>query len=239
MQEKAKFIASNNNYSIKIGYLKNYTSNELQKAIVEFNRRFSEVEIELVSGTHDELVNKVFDNEIDLKYFANENIDYSKYEIDNIEYKDYIVKSDYYWVVFDRKGRCNWNTNQINYGGKTAKIVMCVTKQASKQYLAHLRSLRISYIIAGDIEINFNETLKKLKDIYGIETLVLTGGAIINGVLHEKGLIDEISLVVGPYIEGNHEYKGFAELNGYANYCYKFKKANPMEDGGVQLIFSK
>ena len=35
MQEKAKFIASNNNYSIKIGYLKNYTGNELQRAIVE------------------------------------------------------------------------------------------------------------------------------------------------------------------------------------------------------------
>lgn len=55
MQEKAKFIASNNNYSIKIGYLKNYTGKELQKAIVEFNKRFPEVEIELASGTHDEL----------------------------------------------------------------------------------------------------------------------------------------------------------------------------------------
>lgn len=68
MQEKAKFIASNNNYSIKIGYLKNYTGKELQKAIVEFNKRFPEAEIELVSGTHDELGNKVFDNEIDLKF---------------------------------------------------------------------------------------------------------------------------------------------------------------------------
>ena len=68
MQEKAKFIASSNNYSIKIGYLKNYTGKELQKAIVEFNRRFPEVEIELISGTHDELGNKVFNNEIDLKF---------------------------------------------------------------------------------------------------------------------------------------------------------------------------
>lgn len=68
MQEKAKFIASNSNYSIKIGYLKNYCGKELQKAIVEFNKRFPEVEIELVSGTHDELGNKVFNNEIDLKF---------------------------------------------------------------------------------------------------------------------------------------------------------------------------
>lgn len=68
MQEKAKFIASNENYSIKIGYLKNYTGKELQKAIVEFSKKFPEVEIELVSGTHDELGNKVFNNEIDLKF---------------------------------------------------------------------------------------------------------------------------------------------------------------------------
>ena len=82
MQEKAKFIASNNNYSIKIGYLKNYTGKELQKAIVKFNKRFPEVEIELVSGTHDELGNKVFNNEIDLKFtdqrkaFSDEFINY-------------------------------------------------------------------------------------------------------------------------------------------------------------------
>ena len=37
----------------------------MQKAIVEFNKRFPEVEIEIVSGTHDELGNKVFNNEID------------------------------------------------------------------------------------------------------------------------------------------------------------------------------
>ena len=37
----------------------------MQKAIAEFNKRFPEVEIEIVSGTHDELGNKVFNNEID------------------------------------------------------------------------------------------------------------------------------------------------------------------------------
>ena len=105
--------------------------------------------------------------------------------------------------------------------------------------LLPIKKLGISYIIAVEKEINFPETLEKFKNIYGIETLVLTGGAIINGVFHEKALIDEISLVVGPYIEGNHEFKGFAELNNYTNYCYKFKKANPMQDGGVLLIFAK
>lgn len=68
MQEKAKFIANTKNYSIRIGYLKNYTGKEMQKAIVEFNKRFPEVEIEIVSGTHDELGNKVFNNEINLKF---------------------------------------------------------------------------------------------------------------------------------------------------------------------------
>ena len=68
MQEKAKFISNTKNYSIRIGYLKNYTGKELEKAIVEFNKKFPEVEIELASGTHDELGNKVFNNEMDLKF---------------------------------------------------------------------------------------------------------------------------------------------------------------------------
>lgn len=37
-------------------------------------------------------------------YFANENIDYSKYDTHEIDYSDNVIKSDYYWVIFDRKG---------------------------------------------------------------------------------------------------------------------------------------
>ena len=68
MKEKAKYIANTDNYSLKIGYLKSYNGEELQNAIIEFNKQFPEVNIEIISGTHEELSNKVFNGKLDMKF---------------------------------------------------------------------------------------------------------------------------------------------------------------------------
>ena len=170
-------------------------------------------------------------------YFAHEDIDYSIYDTAGIEYKDHVIRSDYYWVIFDRKGSCNWGVNEVEYGGKTAKVVMVLTKQVKIEYLAHLRAHGIAYVFAGEDEMDLELALHKLKACFGINNLILCGGATINGAFHEAGLIDEISLVMAPYIEGNHTEKGFAELGGYLGRKYVFKSVKPFEDGGIQLLF--
>ena len=172
-------------------------------------------------------------------YFAHENIDYSKYDVNDIDYSDNVIKSDYYWVIFDRKGKCNWNVNKVTYGGKTALVVEILTKKVSKSFLAHLRAIGISYIIAGDDDLDLELALTKLKSLFGIDNLVLCGGAQINGAFHKAGLLDELSLVIAPYIEGNHEEKGYAELNEFINHKYVYKSIKPLGDGGIHLMFER
>lgn len=172
-------------------------------------------------------------------YFAHENIDYSKYDVSNVNYNDNVIKSDYYWVVLDRKGTCNWDTNKVTYGGKTALVTMILTKKVKKEYLAHLRKLGIAYIIAGDDDLDLNLALIKLKELFNINNLILTGGSIINGAFHKNGLLDELSIVIAPYIEGNHNEKGYAELNEFINHKYVYEKITPLEDGGIHLVFKK
>lgn len=172
-------------------------------------------------------------------YFAHEKIDYSKYDTHQIDYSDNVIKSDYYWVVFDRKGKCNWNVNKVNYGGKTALVVEVLTKQVTKSYLAHLKDIGISYIIAGDDDLDLLLVLRKLKSLFNIDNLILCGGAQINGAFHALGLLDELSLVIAPYIEGNHDLKGYAELADFKNYKYVYKSTKPLLDGAVHLIFER
>ncbi len=170
-------------------------------------------------------------------YFAHDVVDYSKYDVKDIDYSDFATKHDRYWVVFDRKGKCGWTRNSVNYGGKEANVVEVLTKKAAKEYLAHLRSLGISYIIAGEDEMDLELALRKLKSLFGIETLMLTGGAGINGAFHKMGLLDELSLVMAPYIEGNHEEKGYAELSDFVGAKYVFKDLKRLPDGGIHLLF--
>lgn len=170
-------------------------------------------------------------------YFAHDDIDYGKYDTTGVVYEDHVIRSDYYWVIFDRKGSCNWGVNEVTYSGKTARVVMVLTKRVKKAYLAHLRALGIAYVFAGDDEMDLHLALQKLKADFGIDNLILCGGAEINGAFHEAGLIDEISLVMAPYIEGSHSEKGFAELNGYIGVKYAYESINAFSDGGIHLRF--
>ena len=115
-------------------------------------------------------------------------------------------------VSFDRRGRLGWKDSVIvdedpGYGGCHIIQVMC--EGVSPAYLAYLRKTGISYILAGIDDLDLPLALQKLKNLFGIETLLLEGGSVINGTFHKAGLIDELSLVVTPQNAEDHDYPLF------------------------------
>ena len=68
MKVKAKLLASQDSYTLKIGYLKEYNGKELLDTILEFKKKFPEVNIELISENHDKLSELKFNNQIDLMF---------------------------------------------------------------------------------------------------------------------------------------------------------------------------
>lgn len=165
----------------------------------------------------------------DLSPFVNELEDYSDHVLLN--------KNNHYSVVYDRFGKCYWDNNSASYGGKEMTIIEVLTRKVPKGYPAYLRSLGISYIFVGEEDMDIFVSLKKLYDLFHIEKLVLTGGAIINGVFLEADCLDEVSLVVAPYIDGEKNMRNFVETPKFINTKFVFKEAKPLDDGGVQLRF--
>ncbi len=171
-------------------------------------------------------------------------VDFSKYVDVEVTYDDFIVQNPngHYYVSFDRKGTCTWPTNHFEHLGKKLTYLQVLTKAVKKEYLAYLRDMNIPYIFAGEADGEMDLTLatSKLKTEFGIENLVVCGGAIINGAFFDADLVDEISLVVSPYMEGDKEMKTFAEINGaFKNTTYPLKYAKPIDGGGVHLVYTK
>lgn len=79
-----------------------------------------------------------------------------------------------------------------------AHIIEVLCEDASDAYLAYLRSIGVSYLFAGTREMNLQQALSKLKGLFGIQTLMLEGGSILNGAFQREEVIDELSLVVAP-----------------------------------------
>ena len=78
-----------------------------------------------------------------------------------------------------------------------------------------------------------------MKAYFGIHTLVLCGGATINGVFLKAGMVDGISEVIVPHVEGNHDQKGIAETNVFVPDSFPLKNVTQLPNGGVHLVFEK
>ena len=178
-----------------------------------------------------------------MMYAAKGKLDLSKYDGQKIEYGDWVpegIQSPTWDVSYDRRGRAGWEKNYFPYAGRKNRAIEVVTKQASRNYLAFLQSMEIPYLVCGEREINLAESLGKLKKYFDIKTMVLGGGALINGAFLKAGLVDQISLVIAPYISGDSKKKGtFDTLGKFVNQRFHVTQTKKLGDGGVHLIYDR
>jgi riboflavin biosynthesis pyrimidine reductase len=103
-----------------------------------------------------------------------------------------------YGIALDAQGKIAWGRSEI--GGDP--IVAVLTEQVSDAHLAGLRQDGVSYIFAGERDLDLGLALEILNRELGIERLLLEGGGGSNGSFLRAGLIDEISLAICPAVDG-------------------------------------
>ncbi|ELT51220.1 dihydrofolate reductase family protein [Brucella intermedia] len=113
-------------------------------------------------------------------------------------------------VVFDPNGKLRYDLNTA--GGN--HIVSVLAESVCDDYLAHLRDAGVSYVFAGTNGRNLDVALAELSKNFGMETILLEGGGILNGAFLKAGLIDEISLLIYPGIDGLAGVPSIFEYSG-------------------------
>ena len=103
-----------------------------------------------------------------------------------------------YGIALDAQGKIAWGRSDI--GGDP--IVVVLTERISDAHLAGLRQDGVSYIFAGEQELDLGLLLEILNRELGLERLLLEGGGASNGAFLRAGLIDEISLAICPAVDG-------------------------------------
>ena len=81
-------------------------------------------------------------------------------------------------------------------------VITVLQENVSDAYIAHLRHAGVSYVFAGKDSLDLPLAVRKLKEQFGIEKMLLSGGGIVDWAFLQAGLIDEISLVIPPVIDG-------------------------------------
>src|SRR5215470_8914287 len=103
-----------------------------------------------------------------------------------------------YGVVLDAHGKIGWGRSDIG----DDPIVVVLSEKVSDAHLAGLRNEGVSYIFAGKSRLDLALTLDILNRELGVKRLLLEGGGGANGAFLRAGLVDELSLVICPGIDG-------------------------------------
>lgn len=110
-------------------------------------------------------------------------------------------KAESYAIAVDTTGKLRWASNDLSGD----HLICVLSEQATDDYLEMLRAAKISYVVAGAKAVDLRRAMELLGEHFGIRRLLLEGGGHINGGFLEAGLVDEISLLLLPAVDGRHD----------------------------------
>lgn len=146
-------------------------------------------------------------------------------------------KAEEYTIVADTYGRLRWNSGEAD----GHPLLCLVSEQVTEEYLEHLRGLGISWIATGQDRLGLPRAMELLYGEFGVKRVAVVGGGHICGGFLEAGLIDEVSLMVAPGIDGRAGqtavFDGLRTEECHPHHL-KLKSAEPWATGIVWLRYT-
>ena len=140
-------------------------------------------------------------------------------------------KAKGYSISVDTRGTLLWE------GTDNADRLCIVSEQATEEYLAYLRDKGISYIATGKERIDLHRAMEILREEFGVERLAVVGGGKINGGFLAAGLLDEVSAMIAPGIDGRMGqpalFDGVDDKDGYLPTNLTFKEISTLPNGVI------
>lgn len=111
-------------------------------------------------------------------------------------------------IAIDRSGAVHYKGADL-FGDH---IIALLGKDVPDSYLAELAADGVSYVVAETSDFDVGELLAVVNREFGIERIVLEGGAATNGALLASGLVDELNFIVAPALEARSGTDSVVEL---------------------------
>lgn len=100
-------------------------------------------------------------------------------------------------VIVDTKGTLCWNNWE-----REKPLLILMSEKTTREYLAYLDSQNISWIVCGKECIDLVRAAELLAEHFGVQRMAVVGGGAINAGFLDAGLLDEVSILLAPGIDG-------------------------------------
>jgi 2,5-diamino-6-(ribosylamino)-4(3H)-pyrimidinone 5'-phosphate reductase len=104
-------------------------------------------------------------------------------------------------VIVDSRGRLrHWNYFRSQPYWR--KIVVLCSQATPSEYRDNLDQHEIESIVTGNGHVDLAAALETLNSRFGVQTVRVDSGGLLNGALLRAGLVDEVSVLIDPCVVG-------------------------------------
>jgi 2,5-diamino-6-(ribosylamino)-4(3H)-pyrimidinone 5'-phosphate reductase len=104
-------------------------------------------------------------------------------------------------VIPDSKGQVRiWN--EVRKMPYIRDILVLCSRSTSREYLDFLDERYIDYLIVGYQRVDLEAALEELNTKFGVKSVRVDSGGLLNGALIRAGLVDEVHLLIHPQLVG-------------------------------------
>ena len=146
--------------------------------------------------------------------------------------------ADSYAIAFDRSGKLHFSKPDVGGG----HVVVLLGPNVPDSHLAELTKDGVSYVVAADEGMDARPLLELLGRELGILRLLVEGGGNVNGSMMAAGVVDELSILLAPAIDGAVGITGVFEVpdaRGLAGMTrLRLTSSETLEHGVVHLRYA-
>lgn len=143
-----------------------------------------------------------------------------------------------YAVAIDGHGKVAWKSNEA----LGSHVVAVLTEAVSDDYLAYLQSIKVSYFFGGKTDIDLALVVQTLADELGTARLIVEGGPHVSGSFVDAGLVDEVSVLILPLVDGRGDHPASFEVakeRWTQPHYLTLASADVQDGGGVWLRYKR
>lgn len=143
-----------------------------------------------------------------------------------------------YAVAIDGHGKVAWKSNEA----LGSHVVAVLTEAVSDDYLAYLQSIEVSYFFGGKADIDLALVVQTLADELGTARLIVEGGPHVSGSFVDAGLVDEVSVLILPLVDGRGDHPASFEVakeRWTQPHYLTLVSAEVQDGGGVWLRYKR
>jgi 2,5-diamino-6-(ribosylamino)-4(3H)-pyrimidinone 5'-phosphate reductase len=104
-------------------------------------------------------------------------------------------------------------------------LVLC-SRSTPQEYLDFLEERYVKHMVIGYQEVDLGAALNELNVQFGVKSLRVDSGGVLNGVLFREGLVDEVNVLIHPELVGGKS----------SSSIFPASELNPSGGSTVQLV---